>query len=135
MTLPLPSPTRWSHPPFPPFLPYPLFLPHTLPKTPLVSVRREGGREGEREDGGWDSGRGESISLFPHSLRLYPLLLSEGVSLSLLPHSQSMARRSPPPPPRSRLGCQIKVSEVLRDAVIRIPDEFNNLYGGGGGSA
>uniref|UniRef100_A0A7S0M046 2Fe-2S ferredoxin-type domain-containing protein n=1 Tax=Cryptomonas curvata TaxID=233186 RepID=A0A7S0M046_9CRYP len=35
----------------------------------------------------------------------------------------------------SRLGCQVKVSEVLRDTAIRIPDEFNNLYGGGSGSA
>jgi hypothetical protein len=35
----------------------------------------------------------------------------------------------------SRLGCQVKVSETLRDTVIRIPDEMNNLYGSGGGSA
>ena len=34
---------------------------------------------------------------------------------------------------RSRLGCQIKVSEALRDTVIRIPDEMNNLYGSGAG--
>eukprot|EP00292_Cryptomonas_paramecium_P015686 CAMPEP_0113671710 /NCGR_PEP_ID=MMETSP0038_2-20120614/5851_1 /TAXON_ID=2898 /ORGANISM="Cryptomonas paramecium" /LENGTH=139 /DNA_ID=CAMNT_0000587883 /DNA_START=116 /DNA_END=535 /DNA_ORIENTATION=+ /assembly_acc=CAM_ASM_000170 len=33
----------------------------------------------------------------------------------------------------SRLGCQIKVTETLRGATIRIPDEMNNLYGSGGG--